>query len=250
MITCSLKYKYFNFPTGERHIVIESIGHLPIANVNLEYENDSEIMELLLINDAIKRLGGKINELHIPYVPYSRQDRINVQGESFSLKVFCDLINYIGANTVHIIDPHSDVTSALLNNAVIIPQHEIFENLLIEKNNFFLVCPDGGALKKIYKLATATTPLGIIECSKRRNPLNGEITGVYVPCGEGLENDFIIVDDICDGGRTFIEISKVIKQKNPNSKVILMVSHGFFTKGLEVFDGLINEVYTRKGRVK
>lgn len=250
MIGCTLKYKKFHFPVGECHIIIQDIGELPTPDILFEYENDGEIMELMLLGGAIKRLGGCVNKLEIPYVPYSRQDRINIQGEPFSLKIFATLINAIGANDVVITDPHSDVTPALLNNCVIIHQHEVFQKYFGEKKDFFLVSPDGGALKKIYKLAAVTKPLGVIECSKIRNTSTGEITGVNVPCGSNVGNDFIIVDDICDGGRTFIEIAKIIRENNPRSKIVLMVTHGFFTKGIEVFEGLIDEIYTRKGRVK
>ena len=114
----------------------------------------------------------------------------------------------------------------------------------------YLLSPYGGALKKIYKLAAICKPIGVVECSKIRNVSSGEIIGVNVPFHMGVATNFVIVDDICDGGRTFTEIAKVLKTKNPDNKVILMVTHCFFTKGLEVFDGLIDEIYTRKGKVK
>ena len=250
MITTTFKYKKFNFPCGETHVVIQDIDNLPQADIIFEYQNDAEIMELLLVVDSIKRLGGYINRLEIPYVPYSRQDRVNIQGECFSLKVFCNLVNSIGAKEVVIQDPHSDVTTALINNCTVISQEQIFERYFNRKTPFYLLSPDGGALKKIYKLAAICKPIGVVECSKIRNVSSGEIIGVNVPFHMGVATNFVIVDDICDGGRTFTEIAKVLKTKNPDNKVILMVTHGFFTKGLEVFDGLIDEIYTRKGKVK
>lgn len=50
-------------------------------------------------------------------------------------------------------------------------------------------------------------------------------------------------------GGTFIAIAKELKKHKPK-QIVLMITHGFFTKGLEVFDGLIDEIYTRKGKVK
>lgn len=251
MITTSFKYKKFNFPCGERHVIIEDIDELPQANIVFQYEGDAEIMELLLVADAIKRLGGYIQTLQLTYIPYSRQDRVNIQGESLSLKVFCDLINGIGAREVIVEDPHSDVAVALINNCTVIPQHEIFEKYLHGKEPFYLLSPDGGALKKIYKLAAVCKPIAVLECSKIRNTSTGEITGVHVPPIHS-SHPIYIVDDICDGGRTFVEIAKAIPaaSKDRGNKIILMVTHGFFTKGLGVFDGLIDEIYTRKGKVK
>ena len=53
----------------------------------------------------------------------------------------------------------------------------------------------------------------------------------------------IITDDICDGGYTFIKVAEQLKAKGA-SKVILFVTHGIFSKGLDVFEGLIDHVYT------
>lgn len=243
------EFKSMNFPCGEKHIIIEDLHELPLMNIEFDFEKNEDIIELLLLADAVHNLGGKIETLHIPYVPFSRQDRINVPGECFSLRMFCNLINSLNAKRVVITDPHSDVTPALLSNVEVIQQHAVFEKYFYNPGPFILVCPDGGALKKINKLASIVNPVRVVECSKRRNVATGEITGVKIHDDNIAGRNFYIVDDICDGGRTFIEISKELKQQGAN-KIVLMVSHGFFTKGLEVFDGLIDEIYTRKGRVK
>ena len=48
-----------------------------------------------------------------------------------------------------------------------------------------------------------------------------------------IEN-FIIIDDICDGGATFVNIAKELKQLNPSAALHLVVTHGLFTKGFDV----------------
>jgi ribose-phosphate pyrophosphokinase len=53
----------------------------------------------------------------------------------------------------------------------------------------------------------------------------------------------IISDDICDGGYTFIKIAEQLKAKGAE-RIVLFVTHGIFSKGLEVFDGLVDEVIT------
>lgn len=249
MISTGFIYKSFNFPVGEKHIVIKDPQNIP-SNVEIlwEYENDAELMEIMLLSNALQSIGRRINKLEIPYVPYSRQDRINVYGECFSLQLFCKLINSLHCDIVEITDPHSDVTPALINNVQIIHQHEVFDGLLRNVGVHSLVSPDAGALKKIYKLAAITNPSSIIECTKNRNVSTGEIIEIQVR-GSLLDKDLYIVDDICDGGRTFIEIAKILRSGNAK-KIVLCVTHGFFTKGLGVFDSLIDEIYTRKGRIK
>lgn len=247
-----IEVKKFNFPCGEMHIQIKN---WPITgdefDQEFEFKKNEDIIELFLKVDAMKRLGMTLRTLTIPYVPFSRQDRVNVKGECFSLAVFADFINSLGAKKVVVVDPHSDVTPALIKNCAVVHQHEIFAPMFKDKNDFFLISPDGGALKKIYKLAALVDSIGVIECSKNRNVKTGEITGVKVYTdGRNMAGvDCYIVDDICDGGRTFIEIAKELKKLNCG-KIILMVTHGFFTKGLEVFDDLIDEIYTLKGKIK
>lgn len=240
-------HEKFNFPCGEMHVKVNFQGN--DAGVIFNYEKNEDIIELLLVCDAIKRAGGRLVELHMPYIPFGRQDRVNVLGECFSLKVFADLINGLGFSDVVVTDPHSDVSSALLNNCIIVRQDQVFDGVLKDKSDFWLVSPDAGALKKIYLLSKNVTCNGVVQCSKNRNVMTGEITGVEVNINDLWGKDCYIVDDICDGGRTFTEIAKILKVKNCG-KIILLVTHGFFTKGLGVFDELIDEIYTLKGKIK
>lgn len=247
LIAKGFTYKKFNFPCGEMHVQITDVDYNTEAiRVELKFEKNEDIIELLLVHDALKRMGTPMKQLHIPYVPFSRQDRINNPGECFSLQVFANLINSLNIENVFITDPHSDVTPALINNCHVIKQPQVFS---FNAKGFWLISPDAGALKKIYQLAKICNSLGVIECSKNRNVQTGEITGVKVNTEDLQGKDCYIVDDICDGGRTFIEIAKELKKKNCG-KIILMVTHGFFTKGLEVFDELIDEIYTKDGKVK
>jgi ribose-phosphate pyrophosphokinase len=252
IVGIGFEHDKFCFPCGEMHVRIKDFEVGRRVSLHFLFEKNEDLVELLLVCDAIKRCGMILEGIAMPYVPFGRQDRVAVQGESLSLKVFCDLLNSCEAKIVNITDHHSDVTTALIKNVVVLEQWEVFERYFEGKKNFYLISPDGGALKKIYKLASKVDCKGVIEFSKQRNTRTGEITGVigYPPRRIDGVNDFYIVDDICDGGRTFIEISKVIKSWQTSGKVILCVTHGFFTKGLGVFEGLIDEIYTLKGRVK
>ena len=241
-------YDKFNFPCGEMHIKVTQAGDAPA--LTLAFEKNEDIIELLLVCDALKRLGKPLQELVIPYVPFGRQDRVAVPGECFSLKVFANLVNQCQVPRVVVTDPHSEVTTALLDNCQVIKQGEVFAPLLADKKEFYLVSPDAGAMKKIHDLA-ARCPgcIDIVECSKLRNIRTGALSGVRVHADDLGGKDCYIVDDICDGGRTFIEVAKILRQKN-SGKITLLVTHGFFTKGLQVFDGLIDAVYTAKGKIK
>lgn len=241
-------HKSFKFPVGEIQVTVDA-NRGDLCHIDFEFENNEEIMELLLVADAIKRSGGVLKTITIPYFPYARQDRVANEGEALSVKVFADLVNSLGAQHVVAYDPHSDVTGALINNFSPVTQDEIFEHFFdqYEIGPCKLVACDAGAQKKIYKLAQLIKA-EVIPCDKKRNTETGEISGVVVHAGDLTDVTCVMVDDICDGGRSFIEVAKLLREKNA-SKIILMVTHGFFTKGFEVFNGLVDEIFTRKGRV-
>lgn len=265
MISSNLPHKTFKFPVGEMQVTVEDLVALRVT-VGFTFTCNEDIIELLLFCDAAKRQGHVLDRLHMHYVPFSRQDRCNNPGEAFSLKVFCDLINALHFNTVIIRDPHSDVTPALLNNCTVIPQWEGLGALIRQhvRTPFYLVAPDAGALKKTHKLAqTLSIPgiswrtddvrlLGVIESSKIRNTQTGEITGTVVHASSlistvtkgdrDIDVTYVIPDDICDGGRTFIELAKELRAMGAR-RIHLYVTHGFFTKGINVFDGIIDGVY-------
>jgi ribose-phosphate pyrophosphokinase len=83
--------------------------------------------------------------------------------------------------------------------------------------------------------------------NKIRNIETGKIEKTFVPLnipnGDFMDKDIFIIDDICDGGRTFLEIAKTIKEdKKFIGKIYLIVTHGIFSSGFndlnEYFDGI------------
>jgi len=259
MLITNLKYKTFTFPVGEMQVTVEDLASIKVS-VNFRFTKNADIIELLLFCDAAKRQGHTLDRLIMGYVPFSRQDRCNNPGEAFSLKVFCDLINALEFDTVLIQDPHSDVTPALFNNCVVEHQWDLLAPLIRQfvRTPFYLVAPDAGALKKTHKLAqTLMTPdphglMGVIESSKERNTATGEITGTVVHASGLIRSvtigdldvpiAYVIADDIIDGGRTFVELGKELRLMGAE-RVHLYATHGFFTKGKQVFDGIIDEVH-------
>jgi ribose-phosphate pyrophosphokinase len=225
------------------------------ANVLFTFEKNEDIIELLLYCDAVTRTGIPLGTLTMPYVPFGRQDRVR-QGQAFSLAVFATLINALGFRQVVINDPHSDVTPALIHNCRVIEQWEPISELIHTnvRAPFWLVSPDAGALKKTHKLAQMMLTvfpmqhilapcLGVVEASKQRNMMNGDITGTVVHIDAcDPQATYCIVDDICDGGRTFIELARALRVKGAKT-IHLYVTHGFFTKGTQVFAGIIDRVY-------
>ena len=173
-------------------------------------------------------------------------------GGSFGLAFFANIVNSANARVVSAIDVHSPACIDLIKNLHVIQQHEVFVEKFRNKTGFVLVAPDKGSLPKIEKLAFCVDEFGVLTFDKERELSTGKILRHYPKDwrDDYLGKDFYIVDDICDGGATYVSIGKQLKILSPNSKVVLMVTHGFFTKGLDVFNDIIDEVYTKEGKIK
>lgn len=234
------------FPAGETFIRIPAATtEATTVAIQMQFEGDDDIIALALLVDAVRREYGKVRiMLDMPYLPYARQDRVCADGESLSVKVVADIINSMEFDAVLCKDIHSSVGVALLNNCinddltvVASPLNEIFARVPT-----VLVSPDAGANKKVLDFAKAYSFPNVVRADKTRDVLTGAITGTAVYSGHVGNKDFLILDDICDGGRTFIELAKELR-KLTDGKVYLYVTHGIFSAGMDVFDGLIDKIY-------
>ena len=243
-----LTYKAFTFSGGEVHVRITE-PDMCIADrytITGNVTNSEEFMELAMLRDALRRAypGCRV-ALRMPYLPYARQDRVCAPGEALGLKVFAEMLNLLNFERVEVWDAHSDVSAALINNM----HHKAVEDILcpflfthqhIMVGGLTLVAPDAGASKKVAKVAQNVT-VPMVQATKHRDVQTGAITRTSVDL-EYTRGNLLMVDDICDGGRTFIELAKVLRPKT-TGKIYLYVTHGIFSQGLDVFDGIIDHIY-------
>ena len=223
--TESKTIKHFIFKSGENHVQLlnDFAGHE--IDLFFRYAGDQSLFKLAMIVDALKRQGYVDLSLTIPYFPGARQDRVCNSGEALSVKVYADFINNMGFRKVSVFDPHSDVVAAVVNNCRVVKNHD-FVAKVIQKHpsNYSLVSPDAGANKKIFDLAKHLGGPKVIRADKIRNVADGTIIGTEVYADDLTGQSLVLCDDICAGGRTFIELAKKLKEKNA-AKVILIVSH-------------------------
>ena len=260
-----IKYKVSKFPDGQQAITLdlENTGFESSEQAVTIKSRLNSFLDLELIicaNQALIELGVKHHSLKLKeialYVPYflgARSDRKFLAGQSNYLKtVVCPIINSQNFSRVTILDPHSDVLEACLNNFQKITNVNFASASIkdISKDKITLISPDAGALKKIYDVAKAVECNDVIVANKLRDMASGKIIRTEVP---GLNNEpgqknFIIIDDICDGGRTFIEIAKAIRDVRSkeifNDKIYLVVTHGIFSAGFEELEKWFDGIYT------
>lgn len=233
-------HEAFRFSGGEIQVRLGADILGPAVNITALLASSDDIMELLLLTDALRRARPGIDiRLVAPYLPYARQDRVCSPGEALSLRVICDLINSQRYSRVEIWDAHSDVAPALLSNCTNYHASRFLRRFT--QGREILVSPDAGANKKVQECAKLFRTQ-MVRADKTRSVATGEITGTVVYSEHVGKQDFLIVDDICDGGRTFIELAKVLRPKT-DGKIYLYATHGIFSKGVEVFEGLLDGVF-------
>lgn len=212
-----------------------------------KYSINDDIMALAFTVDALKR-QYPLASLHLdmPYVPYARQDRVCSPGEAHQLKVIANLINGMGFATVTSVDAHSTVSNGVFDRFYTLDQISVFSKIKTNWSEVYIVAPDQGATKKAEAFAKAVKAAGVITCAKVREMSTGKILGLRVLDDmpfSSVNSEFLVLDDLCDGGRTFIEVAKALKGHDLG-KLELAVTHGLFSKGVGVVKDFYDEIYT------
>jgi ribose-phosphate pyrophosphokinase len=248
-----LKYKISKFPDGQQTINLEvglGIGS-DYVELTSRLNNFGDLELIICATQALRNIGFKYITLYIPFFLGSRSDRLfQTGGVNYLKQVIAPIVNLQGYDKVTTIDPHSDVLEAVLNNFDKINNFKLVKYALTNIDNkdgardrICLISPDAGAYKKIFDIAKEFKIENIVTANKVRDLTSGKILRTEIPNLDFNDNtSYVIIDDICDGGRTFIELSKVIKEQKPNSKIYLIVTHGIFSGGLDIlkesFDGI------------
>lgn len=214
---------------------------------------NDEFFIIASLVDILRSINPRITiQLAMPYTPYARQDRRMVRHDAFSLNVFASMINALKFDSVIVIDAHSDVAPAVLNNCTNIPQDFVLHTSALREDiggwADHLIAPDAGAAKKVQKAAKAIgfAPQLVTYMEKTRDVTNGNITGSHVlgDTSHLRDTHVVIVDDLCDGGGTFIQAAQALYGAGV-AGVGLFVTHGIFSRGYQpLLDAGIDRIWT------
>jgi len=255
----TIVYKISKFPDGQQSLQI--LNHELVEDFPKWYKDPIEVLsrlnsfsDLELIICAVKALRGLVGKhpiyLYVPYFLGARSDReFEIGGINYVKDVMAPIINSLQLDRITVLDPHSDVIEACINNFKKISNIKLAKWALSDidkedgaQNRTMIVSPDAGALKKIYDIAKVFGIKNVVTAGKVRDIVTGNIVKTEVPQMnlDGIEQ-IVIFDDICDGGRTFIELAKVIREQT-KKPIYLVVTHGIFSSGYnslaEFFDGI------------
>ncbi len=250
----TIKFDVVNFPDGQQDIIIKNPSMWSEVTIKSRFNSFRDLELIICANKALIKCGVEKINLYIPYLLGSRSDRkFNEGGTSYLVDVIAPILNAQNFKSVICVDAHSDVAAACINNLRVVDNSELVKwamsdiydmNSEYGNRNSVLVSPDAGALKKIYNIAKEIEHDNIIVASKHREVSTGKILSTEIEITEKHSSkDFIIIDDICDGGRTFIELAKAIRQKS-KSDIYLIITHGIFSAGLKELSQHFKMIFT------
>lgn len=255
------KYTVIRYPAGELQIRFEKDrlkelqAEFHDITVTAKIESSEHVLQLTLLTDAlwhvVARMGGTGPGVHVslvlPYLPYSRADRRFVEGDCYGLKVFGDIVNSLCYDKVFTLDVHSSKSNRFIANLHSISAETILNQVFgamkyygIEKP--VILVPDKGA--KLRYDFDSMPGQKVYTCDKVRDAKSGILSGFEVP--KIKENTAIIIDDICDGGGTFLGLADECFKVNPHlvGNLYLYVTHGIFSKGLDELSKRFKFIFT------
>lgn len=215
-------------------------------NIRWLYDNDAECMTLWhLVHHIRSKINMAYVSLDLPYIPNARMDRVKSLDEVFTLKWFAEFLNALHFDSVWVLDPHSNVSTALINNVRTVTPEKYVRQALTEipaSDGLVFCYPDEGAAKRYSELFEREYVFGI----KHRDWRTGKIERLELTTPEKVRGrDVLIIDDICSRGGTFTFTAKALKEAGANH-IYLFVTHCENTifQGSVLTDGLIDRVFT------
>lgn len=228
---CYLDLEYFNNPK------------LEIA-IDCSIRNWEDLEKLLCIVGALKQADYVIQKVTYYYLFGLRSDRVFAPGMPNYLRdVIAPVINYIKKQTkgrTGILAPHGRASVYLDNVNVILHLEDGFNKFT---RKYTMIAGDESAISYSWSLDLFED--STMHFTKSRHDLDFSISLRTEFLNELYKSDspILIVDDLCDGGRTFIEEAKFLRSLFPTRKIALFVYHGLFTQGVEVVAEHFDKIY-------
>ena len=185
----------------------------PCILIDWFYENNDEMFYLMLIKKHLERHLTNVDYyLFMPYIPNARMDRVKNDDEVFTLKYFCDFINSLNFLRVYVLDAHSDVSTALLNNCKNDNPRDYIKDAIRQiSDDIVLYFPDAGAAKRYSDLFPE-----IMYCygEKKRDWKSGKILGLDIR-NNGIDlngKTVLMIDDIIAYGGSLFYSANALKE--------------------------------------
>jgi ribose-phosphate pyrophosphokinase len=228
------------FPDGTSQVwkLPEEFLEAEEVTIVWNFEAERELVDLM----SLRMLLSQEVTLHMPYLPFGRQDKEISNDATFNLQVLAHVLNSLNFTKVTTVDAHNPhAAGKIIEDFHNIPVGPLHSRIIEQVKPNYIVYPDYGASLR-YK-----TKLPTIVAMKVRDQATGKIMGHELNEKYDLKkgDHLLIVDDICDGGATFISVADMLHRQRSGLVVDLFVTHGIFSKGRQhLLDNGIHAVYT------
>jgi ribose-phosphate pyrophosphokinase len=233
------------FPDGTQQVwqLAPALMAASTWHICWSFAAEAELITLIQLSD----LGtGRPMHLELPYLPYGRQDKAVSNEATFGLQSFIRVLRLCAFDSITVMDPHSQVVMDALPHCRAIYPHAQVTAAIHDTQATAIAYPDAGAVRKY--TAIYQTDCRIISGRKVRNQQTGVLTDTAIE-GDPADHTVLIVDDICDGGRTFVALADALYAGGAQA-VHLFVAHGLFSKGIHVLTAArIGRIFTAQGEV-
>lgn len=234
-----IEYNISHFPDGEVQISFEDVNRKEEVLIICRITNAEELFILAQAIDILRRQEVGI-ELRILYLMGSRMDRVMDFNRPLTLKLILSMLNLTDQDIVHVFGPHN--LGAIMRytnaNAWEWDSNE-WSNHIPTEDDFQIVIPDAGAADR-YALISDE-----IICKKVRDVKTGHILSIEVENPNMIKNEkpLLIIDDLCDGGGTFVGVAEAIHKIDPYADLNICVNHMVNPKGIENLSKNFNHVW-------
>jgi len=227
-----------NFSDGEINVEIdESVRGMDVFVVqSICHPVNNNLMELLILIDALKRASAERITAVLPYYGYARQDRKVSPRAPISAKLLADLITTAGASRILTVDLHAGQIQGFFNIPV---DHLFAAPVLLEylkklKNDLVIVSPDAGGVERARAYAKRlNTSLAIID-KRREGPNVSQVMNII---GDVEGMIAIIVDDLVDTGGTLARAAYALMEKGAKTVYACCTHPVFSGKAVEIISG-------------
>jgi ribose-phosphate pyrophosphokinase len=218
------------FSDGETRVEIESNVRgrdVFVIQPTCGPANDN-IMELLILVDALRRASAQRITAVIPYYGYGRQERKSAPRTPITAKLIADLLESAGVSRVLTLELHTSAIQGFFNAPVdhLFSKPVFYEHLArMRLDDPIVVSPDAGGVERARALAKLLD-CGLAIVDKRRD--RPGVSQVMHLIGDVSDKTAIIVDDICDTAGTLSQAANTLKERGAK-RVLAAVTHGIFT---------------------
>ena len=240
-----VNYEIFTFPDGEPHIKLGKFDRKEEYTIKCRICNPFDLFILMQVCDILNR-SEVYFKVEIYYLMSMRMDRVMSFNEAFSLKVVMSALNSTGISSIEILEPHSDKAHILSKNICstnLYPNTAYDDEVIKKKDDYTIILPDKGAHER-YIWLTQNNKNSYIVCNKVRDTSTGKLLSFEIVEDASKDSDkpMLVVDDLCDGGGTFAGIAKLLREKYPNRKLNIFVTHMVNSKGIQTLSENYDEV--------